>query len=261
MNPGNRRAATGKHRRWRASGPRQGLARIGAQRARNRAPPSILVVREKVRGAIALTDPAFQPGAGENRRACRRASPACALGHRRYVHAGGAVRLRRGFRAQLPSRGDHVDKRSSRSASPAELPVEQASRFELAVNLKAAKRSAFPSPAPCWCAPMKSSSNRALPRGCHLPQFEALHLAGRRGSSFMKWMRCGQQRGSVFALLLLSPLKERLQGSSRAATGRRRPGSVPGCSRPSRRSPPLPSPGCRHKASSTSPERDPRAGT
>jgi putative tryptophan/tyrosine transport system substrate-binding protein len=139
MNPGNP-----SHASYLASiddGARRARVRVlraSARNAREIEAAFDLMVREKVRGAIALTDPAFNPELERIAALAARHRLPCISGHRQYVHAGGLISYGVDFAHNFHRAATYVDK-ILKGASPAELPVEQASRFELAVNLKAAK--------------------------------------------------------------------------------------------------------------------------
>ena len=59
-------------------------------------------------------------------------------GHNQYVEAGGLMSYGPVFSDAYNRGADYVDK-ILRGASPAELPVQQPTKFELVINLKAAK--------------------------------------------------------------------------------------------------------------------------
>ena len=139
MNPGNP-----SHPSYLASiddGARR--ARVGILRAPARNAPEIepafaLMAREKVRGVIALTDPAFNPELERIAVLATQHRLPCISGHRQYIHAGGLMSYGVDFAHNFHRAATYVDK-ILKGANPADLPVEQASRFELAVNVKAAK--------------------------------------------------------------------------------------------------------------------------
>jgi putative ABC transport system substrate-binding protein len=97
-----------------------------------------LMAREKVQGAIALTDPALNPQQRQIAALAAKHRLPCISGHRQYVHAGGLMSYGPDFAHSFHRAATYVDK-IFKGANPADLPVEQSSRFELAVNLKAAK--------------------------------------------------------------------------------------------------------------------------
>ena len=105
------------------------------------------MAKDSVRGVIALTDPAFNT---EQERIAALASKhrlPCISGHRQYVHAGGLISYGVSFPHNFHRAATYVDK-ILKGANPADLPVEQSSRFELAVNVKAAKALGLSIPDP-----------------------------------------------------------------------------------------------------------------
>ncbi|HLC40224.1 MAG TPA: ABC transporter substrate binding protein, partial [Methylomirabilota bacterium] len=59
-------------------------------------------------------------------------------GHRQFVEAGGLMSYAVNFYDQVRRSATYVDK-ILKGAKPADLPVEQPTRFELVINLKTAK--------------------------------------------------------------------------------------------------------------------------
>jgi putative ABC transport system substrate-binding protein len=114
------------------------VLRAPARNAREIEPAFDLMAKEKARGVIALTDPAFNPELKQIAALAARHRLPCISGHRQYVHAGGLISYGVDFPHNFHRAATYVDK-ILKGANPAELPVEQSSRFELAVNLKAAK--------------------------------------------------------------------------------------------------------------------------
>jgi len=96
------------------------------------------MAKEKVQGAIALTDPAFNTQLQQIAALAAKHRLPCISGHRQYVHAGGLMSYGPDFAHSFRRAAAYVDK-ILKGANPADLPVEQSSRFELAVNLKTAK--------------------------------------------------------------------------------------------------------------------------
>jgi putative ABC transport system substrate-binding protein len=96
------------------------------------------MAKEKVSGVIALTDPALNPYQQQIAALAAKHRLPCISGHRQYVHAGGLMSYGVDFAHNFHRAAAYVDK-IFKGANPADLPVEQSSRFELAVNLKTAK--------------------------------------------------------------------------------------------------------------------------
>lgn len=139
MNPGNPSHPTylasiddGAHR------ARVSVLRAPARNASEIEPAFNLMVREKVRGVIALTDAAFNSELEQIAALAARYRLPCVSGHRQYVHAGGLISYGVSFPHNFHRAATYVD-RILKGVNPADLPVEQSSRFELAVNLKTAK--------------------------------------------------------------------------------------------------------------------------
>jgi putative ABC transport system substrate-binding protein len=96
------------------------------------------MAKERVQGAIALTDPAFNTQQQQIAALAAKHRLPCISGHRQYVHAGGLMSYGPDFAHSFRRAAAYVD-RILKGTNPADLPVEQSSRFELAVNLKTAK--------------------------------------------------------------------------------------------------------------------------
>jgi putative tryptophan/tyrosine transport system substrate-binding protein len=96
------------------------------------------MAKQKTDAVIALPDPVF---IRLQRRIADLAANhrlPCISGFRHYVHAGGLMNYGPDFAHNFRRAATYVDK-IFKGANPAELPVEQSARFELAVNLKTAK--------------------------------------------------------------------------------------------------------------------------
>jgi putative ABC transport system substrate-binding protein len=94
--------------------------------------------KDNARGVIALSDPVFNNHQREIAELAARHRLPCISGFRQYVHAGGLMNYGPDFAHNFQRAAGYVD-RIFKGANPAELPVEQSSRFELAVNLKTAR--------------------------------------------------------------------------------------------------------------------------
>jgi putative ABC transport system substrate-binding protein len=114
------------------------VLRAPARTARDIDPAFESMAKENVRGVIALTDPAFNTEQERIATLAARHRLPCISGHRQYVHAGGLISYGVSFPHNFLRAATYVDK-ILKGANPADMPVEQSSRFELAVNLKAAK--------------------------------------------------------------------------------------------------------------------------
>lgn len=96
------------------------------------------MARERVRGVIALPDPVFNTVQQRIAALAAKYRLPCISGYRQYVHAGGLMNYGPDFADNFRRAASYVDK-ILKGANPADLPVEQSTRFELAVNLKTAK--------------------------------------------------------------------------------------------------------------------------
>jgi putative ABC transport system substrate-binding protein len=96
------------------------------------------MAQDKARGVISLSDPVFNNHQREIAGLAARHRLPCISGFRQYVRAGGLMNYGPDFAHNFQRAAGYVD-RIFKGANPAELPVEQSSRFELAVNLSAAR--------------------------------------------------------------------------------------------------------------------------
>jgi putative tryptophan/tyrosine transport system substrate-binding protein len=112
------------------------------------------MARARADGLTVLTSPMFL---GERRRlvdlAAKHRLPAV-YGSREYVDAGGLMAYGANVADMFRRAATYVDK-LLKGATPADLPVEQPTKFELAINLKTAKRSASRSRHHCSPAPTR----------------------------------------------------------------------------------------------------------
>jgi putative ABC transport system substrate-binding protein len=96
------------------------------------------MAKEKVGGVIALPDPLFNTHQRQIAELAAKHRLPCISGFRHYVHTGGLMNYGPDFAENLRRAASYVDK-IFKGAKPGDLPVEQSTRFELAVNLKTAK--------------------------------------------------------------------------------------------------------------------------
>jgi putative ABC transport system substrate-binding protein len=105
------------------------------------------MAEDKVQGAIALADATFNSRQTQIAELAARYRLPCISGFRQYVHAGGLMSYGPDFADNARRAASYVD-RIFKGAKPADLPIEQARRFEFAVNLKTAKTLALTIPGP-----------------------------------------------------------------------------------------------------------------
>jgi putative ABC transport system substrate-binding protein len=96
------------------------------------------MTRAGAAGVIVASDPLFNQHAREIAALAARNRLPAISGYRQYVHAGGLMNYGTDFADNFRRAAVYVDK-ILRGARPADLPVEQPTRFELAVNLRAAR--------------------------------------------------------------------------------------------------------------------------
>lgn len=96
------------------------------------------MAKENVRGVIALPDPLFITHQRQIAELAAKHRLPCISGFRQYVHAGGLMNYGPDFAENFRRAATYVDK-IFKGAKPGDLPVEQSTRFELAINLKTAK--------------------------------------------------------------------------------------------------------------------------
>lgn len=96
-----------------------------------------MMAKENVHGVIALADSVFNARQHQIAELAAKYRLPCVSGFRQYVHAGGLMNYGPDFTDNARRAAAYVDK-IFKGANPADLPVEQSTRFELAVNLKTA---------------------------------------------------------------------------------------------------------------------------
>lgn len=93
---------------------------------------------ERVQGVVLLADPSLIDHAAQIADLARTARLPTVFQRRENVEAGGLLSYGSNLRGEFRQAANYVD-RILRGASPAELPVEQPTTFELVINLKTAK--------------------------------------------------------------------------------------------------------------------------
>lgn len=139
LNPGNPSHATyvnSIQQGARSAGAK--VLRVEARNERDIDSAFSMMAKEKVRGVIALPDPAFNTRQQQIAALAAKYRLPCISGYRQYVHAGGLMNYGPNFADSFRRAAAYVD-RIFRGAKPGDLPVEQSTRFELAVNLKTAR--------------------------------------------------------------------------------------------------------------------------
>ena len=96
------------------------------------------MTRERVAGLVTLTSPAFFSQRARLVELAAQARLPTMFPEREFVEIGGLMSYGLSFRAQWRRAAALVDK-ILKGAQPADIPVEQPSRFELVINLKTAK--------------------------------------------------------------------------------------------------------------------------
>lgn len=96
------------------------------------------MAKDKVHGVIALADSTFNVHQAQIAELAATYQLPCISGFRQYVHVGGLVSYGPDFADNAIRAASYVD-RIFKGARPGDLPIEQARKFELAVNLKVAK--------------------------------------------------------------------------------------------------------------------------
>jgi hypothetical protein len=112
-----------------------------AARLRGIAEPNMVVIAESISGAVSmlvLEDPVLLGAKQETIELLSKARLPAIYGVRDYVEAGGLVSYGTDQRQMGRRAAEYVDK-ILKGTSPANLPVEQPTKFELVINLKAAK--------------------------------------------------------------------------------------------------------------------------
>lgn len=139
LNPGNASHATfltSIHEGARTVGAK--ILRLEARSEREIESAFSTMAKENVRGVIALADALFNSRQHQIAELAAKHRLPCISGFRQYVHAGGLMSYGPDFADNARRAAAYVDK-IFKGAKPGDLPVEQSTRFELAVNLKTAK--------------------------------------------------------------------------------------------------------------------------
>ena len=105
------------------------------------------MAKDGVRGVIALPDPIFNSRQRDIAALTAELRLPCISGFLQYVHVGGLMHYGPDFSDNVRRAAYYVD-RIFKGAKPADLPVEQSARFELAINLKAAEALGVTIPGP-----------------------------------------------------------------------------------------------------------------
>ena len=111
-------------------------------------------------GLIVLTDPVTLRSRARvvELAATRRLPTTCGFGE--FAHAGGLIACGPNVREMCRHTATYVDK-ILKGAEPADLPVEQPTKFELVINLKTAKALGLTIPPRFCCGPIRSSNEHA----------------------------------------------------------------------------------------------------
>jgi len=96
------------------------------------------MTRTRVGGVLVLSDPMFTAEAGRLAQLASKSGLPTMYGLQEHVRAGGLMSYGPPFPEMWRHAADYVDK-ILRGAKPADLPVEQPTKFELVINLKTAK--------------------------------------------------------------------------------------------------------------------------
>jgi putative ABC transport system substrate-binding protein len=111
---------------------------IGAKAAEELDGAFATMVRERVEALLVIASPLTFRERGRLAELCLAHRLPAIFGFRQNVEAGGLVSYGVDIQDQIARAAVYVD-RVLRGAKPAELPVEQATKFELAINVKTAK--------------------------------------------------------------------------------------------------------------------------
>lgn len=119
---------------------------FGAKSAEDLAAAFATMTRERVEALLVMSSPLSFQERGRLAELCLAHRFPAMFGFRQNVEAGGLVSYGVNIREQTARAAIYVD-RVLRGAKPAELPVEQATKFELAINMKTAKALGLTMPA------------------------------------------------------------------------------------------------------------------
>ena len=105
------------------------------------------MVRQRVGGVLVVTDPMFSSAKDQLTRLAAKSALPAMYGFRLHTDAGGLMSYGVDFGELFRRAASYVDK-ILKGARPADLPVEQPTKFELVVNLKTAKALRLTIPPP-----------------------------------------------------------------------------------------------------------------
>jgi putative ABC transport system substrate-binding protein len=110
-------------------------------------PAFAAMLKERVDALLVVADAMFSANRTRLAELAARNRLPAVYTFREYVHAGGLMSYGPNLALQYRQAAGYVDK-ILRGATPAELPIEQPTKFELVINLKTAKALGLPIPQP-----------------------------------------------------------------------------------------------------------------
>jgi len=109
------------------------------------------IIRQRSQAVVVIADPVYLNERAKLQALMQPTSLPVAYGWREHVVAGGLLSYSADLAASFRDAAKYVDK-ILKGAMPAELPVEQATKFELVLDLKTARALGLTIPSRCCCA-------------------------------------------------------------------------------------------------------------
>jgi putative ABC transport system substrate-binding protein len=135
------------------------LQLVGVREPRDLEAGFAAMVRNRAAGVVIQPDPLFLSERHRIASLAQQARLATIFQRSENVEApGGLMAYGAKLTEQFEQAAIYVD-RILRGAKPADLPVEQPTRFELVVNLKTAKALGLTTRSQCWCGRITSSND------------------------------------------------------------------------------------------------------